>query len=135
MQPTNQRLRGRVKNSNGGMTKLYYTAPPDHIFEEVKAKVKEVWEELFDEDTAPSYKKEKLERIDIGNVRDNMMYLVAMFDALNQTKLSNKLSDEAKKAISDRIIDGGGGYDAFRPMTEFEAEMAQKIGEIIEDNE
>jgi len=42
------------------------------------------------------------------------MFIVAMFDAGNQLKLSNKLSDEAKKAISDRIDESGYLINVFK---------------------
>jgi hypothetical protein len=35
------------------------------------------------------------------------MYMVAMFDIINQTKLSFLLSPETCKAVSDRMKDGG----------------------------
>jgi hypothetical protein len=87
---------------------LYYETPPDEIFEEVKEKAKLVWMSIFEEGSNEDYRNEKLSRINITNIRDNMMYIVALFDINNQRKLSMLLSDEAKKAISDRIISGGG---------------------------
>jgi len=35
------------------------------------------------------------------------MYIVAMFDVDNQTLLANRLTNETRKAIRDRMIDGG----------------------------
>ena len=44
---------------------------------------------------------------DIGNISDNFMYMVAMFDQENQTKLANQLSIPTREAIRDRMLDGG----------------------------
>lgn len=85
------------------MPKLYYTAPSDEIFNEVKEKAERVWKSL---DSHPSYLAEKLGRIDIKNVEDNMMYIVGMFDIDNQFNLRLLLSSEAVKAIADRLKDG-----------------------------
>jgi hypothetical protein len=87
--------------------KLYYTAPSDEIFEEIKAAATQIWSGYED-----PYKTEKLNRIkDIGNVSDNAMYLVAMFDRPNQGKLASLLSQEACDAIRERWVDGGGSPD------------------------
>lgn len=83
--------------------KLYYTAPSDSVFEEVKEKAMEIWGTYDD-----PYKTDKQNRIkDIGNVKDNVMYIVAMFDHINQRKLAQELSVEARLAIRERMIDGG----------------------------
>ena len=85
--------------------KLYYTAPTDKQFNELKEKAIEIWSVMGDE---PSYSQEKIGRIkDIRNVQDNFMYMVAMFDQNNQAKLANKLSEETRKAVRERMIDGG----------------------------
>ena len=90
------------------MMQLYYTAPTQEIFDEVKEKAIEVWTEGYPEDTSPFYAQEKVSRIkDLENVQDNVMYMVAMFDINNQHLLSRKLSEEAKEAIRSRMIDGG----------------------------
>jgi len=86
--------------------KLYYTAPEDKIFEEVKSKAIEIWKTY---DNKFGYVDEKVDRIkEIRNVKDNLMYIVAMFDSYNQFKLSAMISPESRQAIHDRIIDGGG---------------------------
>lgn len=90
------------------MEKLYYTPPTDEIFEEVKKASINLWTERYPEDTSPFYAKEKVERIkDWKNVGDNVMSLVAMFDSTNQRILATKLSEEASKAVGDRMVDGG----------------------------
>lgn len=87
------------------MTKLYYIAPTDIIFEEVKEAALEIWAGYSDEF---GYRSEKLKRVKpIKNIDDNMMFIVAMFDPFNQKKLADKLSKEARKAVHDRIESGG----------------------------
>ena len=84
---------------------LYYTAPPDEIFEEVKAKAIEIWRKY---DNTFGYVDEKLKQINpMTNYEDNFMYIVAMFDINNQIELANKIGENAKKEIRDRMIDGG----------------------------
>jgi len=87
---------------------LYYTPPTDEIFNEVKNAAISIWSTMGEE---PSYSQGKIGRIrDIGNIEDNLMYMVAMFDMSNQRRLSKIISEEARKAISDRIVDGGGDH-------------------------
>ncbi len=87
------------------MTRLYYTPPTDEEFEELKEKAIKVWEPMGSE---PSYAQGKIGKIeDMKNIGDNFMYIVAMFDYKNQEKLSEKLSQKTKKAVRDRMIDGG----------------------------
>jgi DNA-binding MltR family transcriptional regulator len=89
------------------MTKLYYIAPSEDIFNEVKKASMELWHEVDDDNDKYGYATEKCDRIkDISNVGDNFMYMVAMFDNNNQVFLAQKLSDEARQAIRDRMIDG-----------------------------
>lgn len=90
------------------MTQLYYTAPNDYLFNEVKNACIENWKEIDTDNDKFGYATEKINRIkDLENVQDNFMYMVAMFDIGNQKLLSYKLSDSAKQAIRDRMIDGG----------------------------
>lgn len=91
---------------------FYYETPEDNIFFEVQNEAVAVWQEL--ENSQPSYRKGKIDRVKhMDNQKDNMMYIVAMFDAGNQRKLANKLSPQAREAVRDRIIAGGGEYSAF----------------------
>ena len=97
------------------MSKLYYTAPEEKQFNELKEKAIEIWK-TFNNDYGQV--DEKVNRIkDILNIEDNFMYIVAMFDSGNQRKLAEKLSDETRKAVRDRMIDGGtpvvGGHIVF----------------------
>ena len=95
--------------TNKFMSKLYYTAPEDKIFDEVREKATEVWKQY---DNSYGYVDEKLNWIkDWKNVEDNVMSLVGMFDMNNQRKLARLLSDEAKEAIRVRLIDGGNDDD------------------------
>jgi len=88
------------------MTKLYYTPPTDEQFNELKEKTIEVWKE--NHDNAYGYVTGKVNKIkDIKNIQDNFMYMVAMFDINNQALLSVKLSPETRKAVRERMIDGG----------------------------
>ena len=85
------------------MSELYYTAPSDDIFEEVKKEAMKIWAEYED-----PYKSEKINTIkDLKNVSDNVMYIIAMFDWVNQHKLARRLSPETKEAIFDRLATGG----------------------------
>ena len=87
------------------MAKLYYIPPTDEQFNELKQKAIEIWKEY---DNKYGYVDEKINAIkDIGNIQDNFMYMVAMFDINNQRKLAEKLSQETRIAVKDRMIDGG----------------------------
>jgi len=86
------------------MTRLYYTPPSDEVFEEVRAAAIGVWKEYRD----PDYVAEKVGRIaEIKNVGDNVMYIVAMFDHENRSKLAARISGTARAAIYERMVDGG----------------------------
>jgi hypothetical protein len=87
---------------------LYYTAPKEEYFNEVKKEAMELWKEVDSDNDKFGYATGKINRIkDIKNIEDNFMYMVAMFDINNQGKLANRLSEETRKAIADRMIDGG----------------------------
>ena len=83
----------------------YYEPPSQECFDEVKEEAIGIWSVMGDE---PSYSREKIDRIqDLPNIQDNFMYMIAMFDLGNQAKLAQRLSEETRKEVSDRIIDGG----------------------------
>ena len=87
------------------MNNLYYQAPTDEQFNEVKAKAIEIWDTY---DNTYGYRDEKVDRIkDLKNIDDNVMYIIAMFDGDNQAKLAGMLSDETRQQISLRMIAGG----------------------------
>jgi len=83
---------------------LYYEAPTDEIFNEVKEACIKVWKTY---DNEFGYVDEKVGRIqNISNVKDNLMFMVAMFDHHNKQRLSQIISEEARLAIVDRIKSG-----------------------------
>jgi len=87
------------------MNKLYYTPPPDEIFNGVKEKAIEIWKTYNDD---YGYATDKINEINgMGNIQDNVMFIVAMFDINNQERLADKLSPDARKAIRERMVDGG----------------------------
>lgn len=82
------------------MARLYYTAPSDGLFQDIKECAIELWSTMGDE--------EKIGRIrDMGNISDNFMYILAMFDQINQRILFRKLKDETRHAVNERMVDGG----------------------------
>lgn len=94
-------------------SQYYYTAPSDEIFSEVKAKAIQIWQGY---DDTYGYASEKINRIkDIPNFKDNLMYMVAMFDESNQAKLAMRVGYEARKAIADRMK-AGGQPDQYNPF-------------------
>lgn len=90
--------------------KLYYTAPRDDLFEEMKRECIAQWRTF---DNSYGYVDEKVGRIkDIKNVEDNFMYMLAMFDQMGQTAVIARLSPAAKVAVRERLV-AGGNYDYY----------------------
>lgn len=90
------------------MTRLYYTAPQDHCFEDLKKSAMQVWEEVASD---PSYLEEKVDKIkNITNMGDNFMYIFAMFDTNNQRTCALFLKPETIEELRIRLIDGGMPY-------------------------
>lgn len=86
------------------MSRLYYTAPSQECFDEMKRAATEVWSSYQEE----SYRSEKLGAIEkVENIRDNFMYLLAMFDQSNQRKVGALLSPQTRRAARDRMLSGG----------------------------
>jgi hypothetical protein len=79
---------------------LYYTPPTDKIFNEIKREATKIWKTYGNEH---GYVDGKLKRIDIGNIEDNAMYMIAMFDHQNKGKLFKALSEEAKAFVFIRL--------------------------------
>lgn len=76
---------------------LYYTAPAQPVFDEIKRCAKAIWLTYDDEF---GYATEKITKVDaVGNVGDNWMYLVAMFDQRNQGRLFALLSPSTVELI------------------------------------
>ena len=89
-------------------TRLYYTAPSDECFEDLKQKSIELWKSKH---AHPSYEKEKVDYIEkMQNISDNFMTLFAMFDHNNQRKVGETISQATKDALNERLIDGGSEY-------------------------
>lgn len=85
--------------------RLYYTPPPDAVFDEVKEAAIELWSTY---DDTHGYATSKIDRIkDIENVSDNFMYIVAMFDVPNQIKLGSLITPASQRCIYERMVEGG----------------------------
>lgn len=85
--------------------KLYYIAPSDATFEEMKKACIEQWST---HDNTHGYVEEKVNRIkDIKNVQDNFVYMFAMFSIDGQQGLVRRLSDDTKNDLRARLVDGG----------------------------
>jgi len=85
---------------------LYYEAPSDAAFEDMKAAAMEVWGQY--RNSAGGYYEEKTDRIkDIRNIKDNFMYIFAMFDIHNQRKCASLLKPETIEAVRERMVAGG----------------------------
>ena len=83
----------------------YFSRPTDKIFNEIKEKAIKIWQSY---DDTYGYASSKINRIkDLKNVRDNVMFIVGMFDLQNQAKLKSLISDEAREAIYQRLKAGG----------------------------
>lgn len=74
----------------------YYLTPPKHIFDDIQANARLIWQAY---DNTHGYASEKLEKIDIHNVSDNAWYIVAMFDTPNQNKLLDMVQPETAEYI------------------------------------
>lgn len=84
---------------------IYYTAPDEASFEDMKRRATEIWNSY---DDTYGYATKRTERIDhIKNVGDNFMYIFAMFDMSNQRKIVSQIRPDTRKDLRDRMIDGG----------------------------
>ena len=87
------------------MASLYYTPPSDDQFKQLQLAAEIIWREY---DDTYGYATEKADKVlGLQNVGDNFMYIVAMFDIHNQRKLAQILDEPTRRAVSDRMIDGG----------------------------
>jgi len=92
------------------MKKLYYTPPTDEQFEEVKQRSIQLW---ATKNTGGGYSQNKIDSIkDMHNIEDNVMSIIAQFDIFNMALLASMLTDDTRKIISDRMIDGGSPDEA-----------------------
>lgn len=81
---------------------LYYKAPDDRIFKELKCEAIKLWKTY---DNTYGYVDKKVNRIiKLENIGDNFMYIFAMFDPINQQIILNNVSDETCRAIRKRLI-------------------------------
>ena len=80
---------------------LYYTPPEDIYFEEMKKTAIEIWDSYDDTFWYATEKKNRIK--DVQNIWDNFLYIFAMFDIHNQNKCLQKLSEECKKQVYDRL--------------------------------
>lgn len=84
------------------MQELYYAAPPNEQFNEMKKLAIDIWATY---DDTYGYATEKISRIkDLANVLDNFMYIFAMFDPINQRKLKANASKELLDEIAKRLV-------------------------------
>lgn len=85
------------------MANLYYTAPSQECFDDMKSAAIRVWSRYDD-----PYRSEKLSRIEhIENHSDNFMYILAMFDHNNQQEVGLLISEETREAARERMLAGG----------------------------
>lgn len=54
------------------------------------------------------------------------MYMVTMFDPMNQIKLARKLSGRARKEIVDRLVDGGASPEQILTYLMYGKELARE---------
>lgn len=81
---------------------LYYIAPSQEVFDDMKAACIAVWQTY---DDTYSYATEKINRIkDIENVSDNFMYMMAMFDENNMERALTLVSPETQEEFNKRMI-------------------------------
>lgn len=96
------------------MSNLYYTAPSDEAFEDMKKACLEVWNSKGNEG---GYRDEKVSRIkDIKNVQDNFMYMFAMFDYGNQRRVVSLIEPSTIEEVRSRMLAGGNGLDLIEQL-------------------
>lgn len=83
---------------------LYYTAPADDVFDEIKAAALSLWRSYGAKPHNGLYVAEKVGRIEhITNVADNWMHMVAMFDTGNKLRLFATLRPETVRLIVEAL--------------------------------
>lgn len=79
---------------------IYYTPPPEKIFQEMKQISILLWSQY---DDTYGYKSNKINRIkDLENIKDNFMYILSMFDLYNQNVIWHCASIQLKGEIQKR---------------------------------
>lgn len=82
----------------------YYKAPPDEIFEDIKAKAIKLWYIVDRDNDKYGYATGKINKIkDLENVQDNAWYMVNMFDPNNIKKLCMMVEDDTAEAIREML--------------------------------
>lgn len=80
---------------------LYYTAPSQEVFDDIKLVATRIW---CSYDDTHGYVTGKLDRIkDLPNVKDNWIYMVAMFDPINTSKLLRLVRPETAALIRQAV--------------------------------
>jgi len=80
---------------------LYYTPPSDEVFNEMKQLAIDLWNTY---DNTYWYADEKVDKIkDIENIWDNFMYIFAMFDSDNQSKIMFWASEIVREETRKRL--------------------------------
>lgn len=83
---------------------LYYTAPHDELFNDLKSASIALWKTY---DNTYGYADEKINQIkDLENIKDNFMYMFAMFDVHNQWRILNAVLEETAEALLLRLPAG-----------------------------
>lgn len=83
---------------------LYYTAPSDAVFDEIKREALTLWREVAAGPYDALYLAEKLARVEpITNAADNWMHMVAMFDLRNQSTLLTRLRPATAALITEAM--------------------------------
>lgn len=73
----------------------------DAVFNEIKQRAIDIWNTY---DDTYGYATEKITYVQsIGNIKDNYLTIVGMFDNSNRILLYNRLSDEARNLIKEYI--------------------------------
>lgn len=80
---------------------FYYIAPPQEAFDEMKKACLALWDKYDDTHGYATEKKNMIK--DIGNIRDNFMYMVAMFDQGNQVAVLATVSPETAEEFFKRM--------------------------------
>ena len=83
------------------MEKIYYQAPSDKLFEEMKKKAIAIWRLLDGDEYEEAEAVQRIEAME--NISDNFMTILAMFDEGNQQDLLEHASQELREAVRIRI--------------------------------
>lgn len=84
---------------------MYYIAPTDEIFDDLKKIALKAWNKIFEYHyTSDEYKKEKLDRFNsMENTSDNFMCILAMFHVNTQNEICGSINYKTKIALLERF--------------------------------